>query len=107
MWQGILAQLELQLTRATFASLLQESHGVDCREGVLIVAVPNGRVKDWLEARLMPIIERTVGRTIGAGGKAERVRFVVREEQSDERTALDDARACQGRVVLSKTRACP
>jgi hypothetical protein len=83
--------------------LLQDSQGVECREGVLIVAVPNGRAKDWLEARLMPIIERTVERTVGPGAEAERVRFVVREEQSDGRTAADDVRACQGRVALSKT----
>jgi hypothetical protein len=107
MWQTILARLELQLTRATFASLLQESQGIDWREGVLIVAVPNGRAKDWLEARLMPIIERTVERTVGPEAEAERVRFVVREEQSDGRTAADDVRACPDRVGLSKMRACP
>jgi hypothetical protein len=94
MWQRILAELELQLTRATFASLLQESQGVDCGEGVLVVAIPNRRAKDWLEARLMPTIERTVGRLVEAGAKAERVRFVVEEGQSDERAVPDDELAC-------------
>jgi chromosomal replication initiation ATPase DnaA len=94
MWQTILAQLELQLTRATFASLLQDSQGVECRDGSLIVAVPSHRAKDWLEARLMPMIERTVGRTVEAGGTAQRVHFVVVEEQSNERTASDDEQAC-------------
>ena len=95
MWQRILAQLELQLTRATFASLLQESQGVDCREGVLTVAVPNHRAKDWLEARLMPMIKRTVGRMVEAGAKAERVCFVVEEGQSDERAVPDDKQLAQ------------
>lgn len=94
MWQRILAQLELQLTRATFASLLQDSQGVECRDGSLIVAVPNRRAKDWLEARLVPTIERTVKRTIGAGASNHRVRFVVEELKSDGRAVPDDEQTC-------------
>jgi chromosomal replication initiation ATPase DnaA len=76
--QRILAQLELQITRFTFDAWLQDSEAIDCREGVLIVAVPDRRAKGWLAVRLMPTIERTVERTIGARAKAVRVEFVVR-----------------------------
>ncbi len=62
MWQKVLSQLQLQMTRSTFETLLRDTQGHVIRDGVLQVIVPNPRVKEWLDARLMTVIQRTLQR---------------------------------------------
>lgn len=77
-WQAALGELELQMTRATFDSLLRDTHvvGVSDDDHTLIVGVRNGYAVEWLTNRLYPVVERTI-RHITGNGTA--VQFVVFE----------------------------
>jgi len=68
LWARSLADLRLQMTRATFETWLAASRAswaVELGEHVLRVAVPNAYALDWLNHRLMGPIRRTLARQAG------------------------------------------
>ena len=67
LWAYCLNELQLQMTRATFDTWLRGSQVVEAGEGHLTIAVRHAYAVDWLQNRLMPVIQRTVARH--AGGK--------------------------------------
>ena len=70
LWQSALSELELQMTRATFDTWLRPTRLLaweptgsdDSGSGStrVVLGVPNGYVKDWLENRLLTPIQRTL-----------------------------------------------
>ena len=77
-WQQVLDQLELRMTKPTFATWLQPTRITGGRDHILTVAVPNTYTKDWLENRLLGVIQRAVCDVLGAGWE---VSFVVAESE--------------------------
>jgi DNA-binding transcriptional ArsR family regulator len=61
-WTRSLGELQLQMTRATFDTWLRGSKVVEVGDGCLTVAVQHAHAVDWLQNRLLPVIERTVAR---------------------------------------------
>ncbi|MEK7076872.1 MAG: chromosomal replication initiator protein DnaA, partial [Patescibacteria group bacterium] len=49
LWQLTLGEIEVQLSRANFATWLKGSRLVDKRDGTLYVALPNNFAKEWVE----------------------------------------------------------
>ncbi len=64
-WQAALGDLQLQMTRATFDTWLQGSRVVAYEDQVLTVFVRHAYAVDWLENRLLPVIQRTLRRLAG------------------------------------------
>jgi len=62
LWATSLGELQLQMTRATFDTWLRGSQVVEAGDGYLTVAVRHAYAVDWLQNRLMPVIQRTVRR---------------------------------------------
>ena len=62
LWATSLGELQLQMTRATFDTWLRGSQVVEASEGCLTIAVRHAYAVDWLQNRLMPVIQRTVAR---------------------------------------------
>ncbi len=83
-WQAALGELELQMTRATFNTWLKPTKVVAYDQDNLVLGVPNGYIKDWLENRLYTPIQRTVS---GILAKPIDVQFIVwPDEQGIEQT---------------------
>ncbi len=61
-WTGSLEELKLQMTRATFDTWLRGSQVLEADDGRLTIAVQHVHAVDWLQNRLLPVIERTVAR---------------------------------------------
>ena len=61
-WTRSLEELQLQMTRATFDTWLRGSEVVEAGDGYLTVAVRHAHAVDWLQNRLLSVIERTVAR---------------------------------------------
>ncbi len=60
LWDQVLDQLQLQMTRETFASWLQDTRLI-ARDGLrFTIAVKNAFAKDWLGNRLFTTIQRTL-----------------------------------------------
>ena len=64
-WTRSLEELKLQMTRATFDTWLRGSEVVEADDGCLTIAVQHVHAVDWLQNRLLPVIERTVARHAG------------------------------------------
>jgi hypothetical protein len=62
LWARSLEDLKLQMTKATFDTWLRGSKVVEAGDGCLTVAVRHIHAVDWLQNRLLPLIERTVAR---------------------------------------------
>jgi DNA-binding MarR family transcriptional regulator len=61
-WARSLEELKLQMTKAAFDTWLRGSQVVEAGDGCLTVAVRHIHAVDWLQNRLLPVIERTVAR---------------------------------------------
>lgn len=73
-WARSLDELELQMTRATFDTWLRGSQVVEAGDDSLTIGVRHAYAIDWLQHRLLPVIQRTVTRH--AGGEVE-ITFVA------------------------------
>ncbi len=49
LWQSVLGEMEVQTSRANFATWLKNSRLVDNKEGIFFVALPNNFAKEWVE----------------------------------------------------------
>jgi hypothetical protein len=75
-WQATLSQLQLQIPRQTFETWLKQTEAVDYQENVLVIDAKTAFAKDWLENRLVKIIETTLSTVIGT---PTQVRFALAE----------------------------
>ena len=73
-WSLILEDLALQVTPTAFHAWLQPTRVIGLADGVLLVQVPNERIKEWLEHRLWKKIRETVDYYASA---ALEIRFVA------------------------------
>jgi chromosomal replication initiator protein len=78
-WQAALGELQLQMTRGTFNTWLKSTQVISYEDGVLIIGVENGYVKDWLSNRLLATIQRTV---TNIAGHTIEVKFAVWSQKS-------------------------
>jgi chromosomal replication initiator protein len=83
-WKATLAELELQMTKATFNTWLKDARLVHCKADEYVIAVRNDYAKDWLENRLHDTIQRTLAAIVN-----ERVtlRFVVWRDEAKHTAA--------------------
>jgi len=73
-WQSALGKLQIQVSKANYTTWLGDSHGLNCRDDVFVVGVPNVFVAEWLSKRLYPLVRKTL---VDITGKDIDVRFEV------------------------------
>ncbi|TSD02389.1 MAG: chromosomal replication initiator protein DnaA [Parcubacteria group bacterium Athens0714_26] len=56
LWQAVLGELELQISRPNFVTWLKNSQLLDKQEGVVFVGLPNNFAKEWVENKYNKII---------------------------------------------------
>jgi chromosomal replication initiator protein len=49
LWQAVLAQIQLNISQANFATWFKDTGIVSHKEGQLVISVPNSFAKEWLE----------------------------------------------------------
>ncbi len=49
LWQAVLAQIQLNISQANFATWFKDTSITSCKEGQVLVSVPNSFAKEWLE----------------------------------------------------------
>jgi DNA-binding transcriptional ArsR family regulator len=62
LWARSLEELKLQMTKATFDTWLRGSEVIEASDGRLTIMARHPHAVDWLQNRLLPVIERTVAR---------------------------------------------
>lgn len=64
-WGVVLGILEVEVSRSNFKTWLKDTEGLEYRDGLFVVGVPNTFVWEWLEGRLLSLIEKTLFRVLG------------------------------------------
>jgi len=80
MWQSTLGEMEIQLSRANFATWLKNSHLVDKKDDTLVVALPNNFTKVWVEDKYQKNI---LGIIRGLDGSVKKLEFVVHNKATE------------------------
>ncbi|MDH7472921.1 MAG: DnaA N-terminal domain-containing protein [Anaerolineae bacterium] len=65
LWAQALHELRFQMTRATFETWLQGTYIADVQGDVITIAVRSEYARDWLENRLLPLVQRTLTGLLG------------------------------------------
>ncbi len=73
-WQSALGKLQIQVSKANYTTWLGDSQGLNLRDNVFVVGVPNVFVAEWLSKRLYPLVRKTL---VDITGKDIDVRFEV------------------------------
>ncbi len=73
-WKAALGELEMHMTKGTFATWLQGPRALSCVDDEFVIGVRNDFAKDWLENRLYDLIARTLSSVVN---RRVSVRFVV------------------------------
>jgi chromosomal replication initiator protein len=74
-WRNALGRLQIQVSKANYATWLGDSHGLSCDDGTFVVGVPNIFVAEWLSRRLYPLVRKTLADILG---RDVDVRFEIR-----------------------------
>ncbi len=77
-WQSVLAQLQMDMAKASFDTWVRDTYPLSYEHGILTVAVPNAYARDWLEGRLSSIVNRLL---IGILNSNATVKFVVAQAE--------------------------
>ena len=73
-WEAVLGELQLQVTRPSFETWLKDTVGLSHEGGEFVVGAPSTFVAEMLEQRMYSLISRAVERTVHSGVE---VRFQV------------------------------
>jgi len=60
LWSRALAEIELNVSRASFATWFKDTHVMDQREGTITIGVPNGFAKEWLENKFHKFVLKSI-----------------------------------------------
>src|SRR3989344_4406601 len=60
LWQSVLGEIELQISRAKYLTWLKDSKIISQEENAILIALPNNFVKEWVENKYHKMILGTV-----------------------------------------------
>src|SRR3989344_1315804 len=63
LWENVLVDIELSVSKATFSTWFKDTHVVRFEDGIVYLGVPNQFVKDWLATKYhKPLLKTLRGR---------------------------------------------
>ena len=84
-WQAAVANLESDMTRATFSTWVKPTHLVEFSDDTFVIGCINAYGRDWLTDRLTTTLQRFL---TGVLNREAKVRFVVSEQEVDDEEDL-------------------
>jgi len=64
-WEKALGELQIQVSKANYATWLKNSQGISYQENVFVVGVPSVFVAEWLTKCLRSLVRKTLAQIIG------------------------------------------
>ncbi len=80
-WQSVLAQLQMEMPRASFDTWVRDTRPMAYENGMITVGVRNAYARDWLESRLSSTVSRLL---IGILNSNVAVEFIVTQADENE-----------------------
>lgn len=84
-WQAAVANLESDMSRATFSTWVKPTHLVEFSDDTFVIGCINAYGRDWLTDRLTTTLQRFL---TGVLNREAKVRFVVCEQEVDDEEDL-------------------
>ncbi len=78
LWQAVLAQIQLSLSQANFATWFKNTEIVNLKEGEVIISTPNAFAKEWLEQKYNKIIFKILH---ALSGEIKEVKYIVGKQE--------------------------
>lgn len=103
LWQRTLGEMEVQISRANFATWLKNSRLVDQKEGIFYIALPSNFAKEWVENKYQKNI---LGIIRNLDSSARKIEFLVdnqiihRSQDAKKATNSEDAAKFDNRIKL-------
>lgn len=96
-WQNVLAQLQMDMPRASFDTWVRDTRPVGYENGMLTVGVRNAYARDWLDSRLATTVNKLLIDTLNSKVS---VKFIV--SQADENLASSaDLETASSSIVIT------
>ena len=89
MWQSTLGEMEVQLTKAHFATWLKNSRPIDKKDDTLFVALQSNFAKTWVEEKYQKNI---IGIVRNMDTSVKKIEFVVGNKNIPVSKAFSDAK---------------
>jgi len=83
LWQAVLSDIELKISRPNFLTWLKNSRLVENQDGVALIALPNNFAKEWVEVKYHKLI---LGSLREANGSFKNIEYVVEGSLSKRAT---------------------
>jgi len=74
LWQTVLSEIELSISKANFTTWFKNTNIISQKDGKIIIGVPNGFTKEWLENKYNKIILKA---TRSAIGKVREINYII------------------------------
>ena len=65
LWQAVLAELEINISRANFVTWFKNTGIISNQQGLVIICVPNAFTKAWMEKKYHQLIIKSLERITG------------------------------------------
>lgn len=95
-WQTVLAQLQMDMPRASFDTWVRDTRPVAYENGLLTVGVRNAYARDWLDSRLATTVNRLLIDTLNSKVS---VNFIV--SQSEETASTSDLETSSASIEIT------
>ncbi len=96
LWQLTLSEMEIQLSRANFATWLKNSHLIDKKDGTFFISLPNNFAKQWVEDKYNKNI---LGIIRNFDDSAKKVEFIVSQGEA-KKTAVPEISKLENTIDL-------
>ena len=74
LWQAVLSEVELSISKANFTTWFKNTNIISQKDGKIVIGVPNGFTKEWLENKYNKIILKALRNTVG---KIKEVNYII------------------------------
>jgi len=81
LWQAVLAEVQLGLSRANFVTWFKNTEIISNEEGVILVSVPNNFSKEWLENKYNKTIFKTLR---NLDDRIKEVKYIISHKELKE-----------------------
>ncbi|MFN8433355.1 MAG: chromosomal replication initiator protein DnaA [Anaerolineales bacterium] len=95
-WQTVLAQLQMDMPRASYDTWVRDTRPVAYENGMLTVGVRNAYARDWLDSRLATTVNKLLIDTLNSKVS---VKFVV--SQSDETASVSELETAPASIQIT------
>lgn len=94
LWQAALAEIELDTSKANFSTWFRNTSILSRKDGEVVIGVPNGFSKEWLENKFNKLIHKTLR---DLSGEVKEISFTI---ESKKQTAPKSHRASKQSAPL-------